>query len=204
VILEADDAVGRGKERVVATQADVLPGLPLRAVLPHDDGAAADDLATEALDTEALRLAVATVAARSLTFLVSHGSNNLQLSRPGRPDARLGADFLDPQRRHRLAVAPRSPVVLAPLVLENTDLAVSLLADDGAHDLGVRDVRLTDLDVVAADQKNFLEGDLVSDPSLELVDLDGVASLNPLLLAAGLDDRVQNGLIWPNVQNPGC
>src|SRR5439155_2856818 len=72
VVLEPHDTLGPGEERVVLADADVLPGLPLRAVLADQDRAALDPLATEALDAEALGVAVPPVPARTLSLFVRH------------------------------------------------------------------------------------------------------------------------------------
>src|SRR5687768_13443689 len=61
VIFELHDAVRRREDGVVLGQTRVPARLPLRSVLPHDDGSARYLLATEALDAQSLRVAVAAV-----------------------------------------------------------------------------------------------------------------------------------------------
>jgi hypothetical protein len=69
---ELDRAGGEGEQRVVATATDVGAGVEVRAALAHDDLAGADDLAAEALDAQALGVAVATVPGAGSTLLVCH------------------------------------------------------------------------------------------------------------------------------------
>src|SRR3954451_10413014 len=63
-VLELDDAVDLREQGVVLAPADVEAREEAGAVLTHEDRAAGDPLAAEALDPEVLRLGVATVAAR--------------------------------------------------------------------------------------------------------------------------------------------
>src|SRR5207253_2177702 len=72
-VVKLHDAVDLGEESVVATDADVRAGIELRAALADDDRSAADELAGEPLHAEHLRLRVAAVARRALSFFVSHG-----------------------------------------------------------------------------------------------------------------------------------
>ena len=60
-ITELNSAGDLGKQRVVLAQAAVDAGLDLGAALPHDDGAAGDQLASENLDAEPLRIGIAPV-----------------------------------------------------------------------------------------------------------------------------------------------
>src|SRR4051794_22334047 len=69
---ERDGTRGQGEQRVVPTAADVHAGVEVRAALAHDDLAGLDDLATEALDAQALGVGVATVARGARALLVCH------------------------------------------------------------------------------------------------------------------------------------
>ena len=60
-IAELDDAADLGEQRVVLAPADIVAGLDLGAALPHDNRAARNQLATEDLHTEPLRIRVAPV-----------------------------------------------------------------------------------------------------------------------------------------------
>ena len=75
VILEAYESVHKGEQRVVPTQPDVSPRLPAGAVLAEDDRPATDRLASVGLHAEPLGVAVAPVAARTLTLFVRHLSS---------------------------------------------------------------------------------------------------------------------------------
>src|SRR5215208_2380810 len=72
LVLELDDAVDLGEQRVVLAAADVGTGEKARAALPHEDRAPGDPLAAVALDAQVLGVGVAAVAARALSFLVCH------------------------------------------------------------------------------------------------------------------------------------
>src|ERR1035437_7503644 len=78
---EGHGAVGESEQGVVATQADVLARVDPRSALTHDDGAARDLLATEALHAQALGVAVAAVAGTTPAFFVCHRLFVLRLGR---------------------------------------------------------------------------------------------------------------------------
>jgi len=71
--LESHDSISRGKQRMVTTTTDVPTRMEMRATLTDDDAAGTDPFATEALDSEVLRVAVSAVSARSYTLLMCHG-----------------------------------------------------------------------------------------------------------------------------------
>src|SRR5215212_6109408 len=73
LVVELHDAVDLGEERVVAADADVHAGLELRAALADENRSTGHELTGEALDAQHLRLRVAAVARRALSFLMSHG-----------------------------------------------------------------------------------------------------------------------------------
>ena len=60
------------EEGVVPAHADVGAGVEFGAALTDEDGAGEDELAAVAFDAEALAVAVAAVACRSLTFFMCH------------------------------------------------------------------------------------------------------------------------------------
>src|SRR5512140_1902413 len=70
--LELHHAAGEGEQGVVAPETDVRAGREFRAALAHDDRACIDGLAAEALDAEALRVAVASVPGTSAAFFMCH------------------------------------------------------------------------------------------------------------------------------------
>src|SRR5206468_11212994 len=203
VILEPDHTVGPGEEGVVLAHPDVLPRLPLRAVLADEDRAALHPLAAVALDAEALGVAVAPVPARPLSLLVRHEpTSQKHWSGAGRSRGRSGRrlvfpgselDAVDPQRGVGLTVAPRPPVVLPLLVLEHANLSVASFPDDGAHDRGLVEERRADLRprlLPSAHQQHLAERDFFSDRGGEALEVDRVALLHAVLLAAGPHDRV--------------
>src|ERR1700682_6242341 len=153
VVLEANDPVREREQRMVLGQADVLARLPLGAVLAQDDGPAAHFLPAEALHSEPLGIAVAPVAAPSLSLLVRPLSRTpqktLERPRPGRParrsrmPTRSGSerDAVDPQRRIALAMPARPTVVLALLVLESAHLVAAAEVDHGGGPRGLAEQR---------------------------------------------------------------
>src|SRR5260370_40274870 len=70
--LELDGAVRGGEERVVAAEADVGARIDARAILAHDDGARAYELAIEALHAAHLGLAVAAVTRAADALFMCH------------------------------------------------------------------------------------------------------------------------------------
>src|SRR5689334_3166534 len=71
-VAERDLTVGKRKKGMILAQADVVPRVPLRAALTHDDVAGARLLAAEQLHAEALALTVASVAGGAACFLMCH------------------------------------------------------------------------------------------------------------------------------------
>ena len=65
-------AVRGGKERVVATAADVGARMKLGAPLPNDDVSRRDELPAVLLDAKPFRLRIATVSGAAARFLVCH------------------------------------------------------------------------------------------------------------------------------------
>src|SRR5688572_32169478 len=70
--LELDGAVLEREDRVVLAEADVEAGVELRAALADDDPAGGDELPAEHLHAPVLRVAVATVAAGTLSLFMCH------------------------------------------------------------------------------------------------------------------------------------
>src|SRR5207237_6754714 len=73
---------------------------------------------------------------------------------------------------------------------EAPDLGVLAMRDDLGLDPGPVDERSADLDRIAFADEQDLEGDLGPDVPFELLDLEEVAFLDAVLLAAGADDCV--------------
>src|SRR4051812_10113270 len=122
---ELDGACGSREQRVVAAAADVEARVEVRAALANEDLAGLDDLATETLHTESLRVGVTPVAGGRCALLVCHR------------ELLPGLDAGDPQRAEPLPVT--LPLVVAGLVAElvNDDLrALAVLDDLGRHPRG--------------------------------------------------------------------
>jgi hypothetical protein len=70
--IESDAAVHQCKNRVIATESNVLSGHKLCAALADNDVAGDDHLAAKSLDAETFADAVAAVLDATLSFFVSH------------------------------------------------------------------------------------------------------------------------------------
>src|SRR5688572_24728036 len=126
------------------------------------------------------------------------------LAVPARPYGPLDLDGVDPQRGEGLPVPTRPAVVLPLLVLEDPDLAVPTLLQHRAHHLGLVHERgaQTSLAVpVPADQEDLAQDHLLAGLGGDRFQMDGVALLHPVLLAAGPDDRVHLSLLRPTCRN---
>src|SRR5690606_18641084 len=71
-------AISQGEQREVAAHSDVAARMELGAALAHDDVATKHGLAAELLDAQPLAVAVATVLAGALSFLMGHGRRKLR------------------------------------------------------------------------------------------------------------------------------
>src|SRR5215218_3663723 len=112
VIFELHLAGDLRKQRVVLAEADVQSGLVLPAALTHENRAAAHEVALEALHAKPLRIAVAAVTRRSLSFFCSHYSRSTSLN----------LDVGDADARQEAPMALRPTILLAPLLLEHANL----------------------------------------------------------------------------------
>jgi hypothetical protein len=72
VIFEPNPPFDLREDRVVFAETGIQAGTETPAALPHDDGAAADEVAVVGLDPEALGIRVAAVPRAPLSFFVSH------------------------------------------------------------------------------------------------------------------------------------
>ena len=77
--MELDDAVCEGKKSKVFAYAYVFARVPFGAALADEDTASCDELTCRCFDAEALRVRVAAVSGRTLTFLMCHFSTFTQL-----------------------------------------------------------------------------------------------------------------------------
>src|SRR5210317_214145 len=102
-----------------------------------------------------------------------------------------GLDAGDLQFGVRLAMALALEVVLAAAELDDLDLLAATLRLDGGGDLAAVEVGCADLDVVAiGNQQHLVEFDRPALFAGELLDPDGVALGDPVLLTAAQDDSV--------------
>src|SRR5262245_4143307 len=108
--------------------------------------------------------------------------------------SRCAFDARHAHDRQLLAMATATAVVLATLLLEDEDFFRLLLTDDLAHDPHARDQRLPDLDGTSGGREQHLvEGAGRSGITVELLEANRVAGADPVLLAAGANDRVIHG-----------
>ena len=97
---------------------------------------------------------------------------------------------VDFERGERLTVPVLATVVLTATELEDDDLLLARLGYDLRRDLGARDQRGADLQRVAADEENLIEGDRVTDRCADLFDPEPVALRDLVLLAARRHHRI--------------
>lgn len=107
VLLVLNDAVDLGEKRIIAPDANVDTGTEPGSPLTDEDTSGADALAAVSFDAEVLRVAVATVARASNTFLVCHG---IEL---------LADDLRNLNSCLWLAVTPPDPESLPALLLKH-------------------------------------------------------------------------------------
>src|SRR5688500_7788673 len=96
---------------------------------------------------------------------------------------------------HVLTVTVAAHVVLAATELEHDELVAAGLLHDLAGDLGAGDGRLTDRHVAAVtrrNEKNLIEHNLGARITGELLDHDGLARLDSVLLSTRLDHGVHD------------
>ena len=74
VLVELNLTVDQGEQGVIVPSSDPTAGVPLGSALTDQDVAGPNLFATELLNATSLSVAVATVAAGSLSFLVCHRS----------------------------------------------------------------------------------------------------------------------------------
>src|SRR5438034_4530016 len=183
--LEADVAVDLREQGVVPAPTDVEAGLESRPPLAYQDAATADELATEALDAEHLRIRVATVAGTADALLVRHMDSDL--------------DVGDADRGRRLAMPAITTVILAPSEFHHGDLARPALTNDFAGDarrfehVSARH----DLATVARYQEHRAELDRPARVSGELLDRNDLPRRHAVLLASRCDHGFHRRQVLP-------
>src|SRR5436305_11886329 len=94
----------------------------------------------------------------------------------------LCADAGDLHGGERLAVTGLPTVPLPTTILEDDELFATAVADHFGSDLGAREEGRADLDVCArTDEKDLVERDALTGLDAQLLDLDGLTFLNPVL-----------------------
>lgn len=186
--VEADGSVRDGEDGVVLAETDAFAGDPFGAALADDDIAGDDLLTAEFLDAEAFAAAVTTVLDGTLTFLVSHISEESgggeRACEPG-----SGRDGFDADAGEGAAVALGAVVTFAALVFEVGDFVCAELIDHGGLDGRSADFGVADAHVaVVSVEENFFEADGAADGGIEFFDVDLIACGNAVLFTAGLDD----------------
>src|SRR3954463_3343304 len=126
VVLESYPAGGGGEDRVVLAEPCVEAGPEAAPALPHDDGAAGDDVAVVRLDAEPLRIGIAAVPGAALSFFMCH-------------DLTLQKDIGNPHPGVCRAMPLGPAHTLAALLLEDADLGSAAFTLDHADDARVRD-----------------------------------------------------------------
>jgi ABC-type lipoprotein export system ATPase subunit len=101
-------------------------------------------------------------------------------------------DGLSGGQKQRLAVACDARVAALRLLLHDADLGSASLLEHFGDDLGARDVRGADLDVLAVfvGHEQDLEIELGARQGFKLFDLQGLAFLDLVLFSTGFDDGV--------------
>src|SRR6056297_1216482 len=99
--VEADGAGDEGEQRVVVPLAHIPTGVELGANLTHEDAPRFDRFAAKAFDATPLRIAVASVPAGALPFLMSHCSDSSK--RGGDYTSAAGADgMVEPRVKRKI------------------------------------------------------------------------------------------------------
>src|SRR5262245_46343241 len=117
-----------------------------------------------------------------------------------------GFDRRDLDRRQLLTVAVLADVVLAEAELEDDELVAERVLDDLARHLRAGDGRLADRHlaaVAARHEEDLVERDLVSGVAVELLDHDGLARLDSVLLSTRLDHGVHGFGLRSRFRNRG-
>src|SRR5258708_1044688 len=105
-----------------------------------------------------------------------------------------GGDLGDLDQREALAVTPAATLVGLRLVGEPADLLPAAFLDDAGHDPGGAELVGGGEDPVTVDEEHRGQLDLAARVAAEPLDLEPLAGLDPILLAACADHRVHRNL----------
>jgi hypothetical protein len=181
-LLEQYASFLRGKNRMVSSTTHILAGMKTRTPLPNDNLASLHELSTIPLYAEPLGLRIPTVSGTSTRLFMRHDFPRLNsvLKNAGNLDFRIV-----------LAVAHPFHMVLAPSELDDIDFFMPAMGLYDRRDLAVCDKRIADLQtLIRLDRKHLIKVHLIAGKGVQSLDLKILTLLNPILLTAGVDDRV--------------
>jgi hypothetical protein len=136
--------IGGGKERIIPPHSDVCTRLDAHSTLTHDNAPYAYDLTTILLHAQTFGMAITSIAATAGTFLMRH----LKTS--------LNHNLIHLQARIPLSMTGTLPIPLARMILKDSNLGTFLLRDDRRQHLGFFDSGLTNLDLIAIGDQQYI------------------------------------------------
>ena len=178
-LVETNNSVRESKEGKILAPSDVATRFHGAADLTNQDVAGSNNLAAEFLDAAALRLRVAAVLDRTLSFFMCHGGPPL--------DADLSGDLRDLEFGVRLPVTLLFAVVPARFEFVDDDLRAATLAGNCSANHSSGDRRRTDLNTVATAHQENLQVKCAAHLKGELLDLYQVPNCDPVLFTPGAD-----------------
>jgi diadenosine tetraphosphatase ApaH/serine/threonine PP2A family protein phosphatase len=179
---------------VVTADADTNTWMHFRSALTDDDVTSDDSLAAVFLDAEALAAGVTSVLDGTLSFFMGHVRRGWEVSG-------LACDRSDLKAGKGTAETDGLVETFAALEFERDAFRTTDLADDFCGNGSTGNRRGTDFHAVAfANENDLIEGDFRIDFDIELLDVEGVALLDAVLLTAGFDHCVGHGRIGKRIQ----
>jgi hypothetical protein len=169
---------------VIFAYTNIFAGVEVRAALPHDDVTRDDVFTAIPLHTQALCVAITSVAAGAATFFMSHDRVT--------PDgSKLDVDRIYAKARVILAVTHCLAVIGALPIVENLNFLTPELLNHRHIDRGTIDQWLTDDGLIAvADEQHIGNAEAVVNVVGELVYINDGADFGAVLTTALLDDGV--------------
>jgi hypothetical protein len=188
---ELNMPVHLGEQGVILPKTHVQTRMHQGSALANQDAARRNQLPSKALDAKALGFRIAAVAAATACLLVCHVS--FSWSSAGNVSAR--GDAADLNFGVILPVAGLFLEVLAATVLEDTNLVAPAVGDDRALYRSARHYGTAHGHLITfSHHKNLIERHFGTNVRRERFNPQLVASADPVLLAARLDDRVHKHL----------
>src|SRR5699024_11112269 len=187
--LEMDAAVNQREQRVVAADADALTRMDVGAALANQNVAGQNVLTVAALDAETLGLRVTAVLGRTYAFFVCHCV--IPLLAVDRGDFHLGVG---------LTMALANHAALLGTIGQDVELLALAVFDNlGDNRSAVHDGRANLDGALLAHGQDLVKGDFGIGFGVQLLDEDGIADLDAVLLATGLDNCVHNAILFQSV-----